>query len=771
MPSTTKSLGVFRSHLADPEGRPAPTDRLPDEDRIGIVFVHGIGSQKAGETLLQWSGPIIEVLTDWSGWPSSEEVGRTFPAATAHDPHDPVFEAAIDLESTLPTITLRIPATSFADQEVPFPAKEWVMTEAWWASKVSPPGLSTMTSWLGPGGAAGRIVDAILRNSAADNKVIGVARAFIVPFVTVLAALILSLYALTRTIIAVIPIQAVKDAAILRVFDEFLIGWFGDARILLYDPAQSANIRAGLADAVRRLRTTCSRVVVMAHSGGAMVSYLTLTDPALRDVRVDKLITFGEGWNLALRLTDDGGGMADRLRQDIFDGREELRWRDFHASHDPAPAGAVDTGAVPGLAEHHQLRSTEVWNRRSVLDDHGGYWDNDEEFTIPVLRELDIPDAWGDRSRFYRPDATPGAPPPPLPSPPPNLPDDPRAQRHQQRVALLALWRHTVVLFGVATVALAVRFAPQQLIGIGTWISELLPDDVPVVSDVIRAISAFSLHGIDNVQLPIPLLGSSTPGVLADAVQWLGIGVLQAVILISAFYLMAAGPGSFRAWPSGSKSRRITLVIEALEGIGVVACVLTLLVEGDHQLLLGNGLTAWIPGLAVTFGVLVVTWIGTEIATILRGVTVAAHAYAVVASAIFIVALASSVVAIFRVPDVIDSEFAYVTIWVGAYILLTVGRARWGAWDRVERQVARGAVGAIEIDRRPVIFTSGGLLSAAFALMGLVLAWPPMISGGLVLLAAVLILMGIAYGAIVWHDPKRPNNPVSSPGPVEYGGA
>jgi hypothetical protein len=173
----------------------------------------------------------------------------------------------------------------------------------------------------------------------------------------------------------------------------------------------------------------------------------------------------------------------------------------------------------------------------------------------------------------------------------------------------------------------------------------------------------------------------------------------------------------------------------------------------------------------VTGGVLVLTGVGTEIATILRGVTVAAHAYAVVASAIFILALACSVVAIFRIPDVVDSEFAYVAIWVGAYILLTVGKARWGAWDRVERQVARRAVGAVEVDRKPVIFTSGGLLAAAFALMGLVLSWPAQVSGGLVLLSAVLILIGIVYGVISWHDPDRPSNPVASPGPVEYGGA
>lgn len=766
MPSTAKSQGPFPSHLSDPERRPASLDRLPDEDRVGIVFVHGIGSQKPGETLLQWSGPIIEILSDWWRWPTPNDAGRTFPTATSLDPVDPVLDAAIDLESTLPTITLRIPATTFDDQG--FGAKEWVMTEAWWASKVSPPGLSTMTSWLGPGGAAGRIVEAILKNSAAHNRWIGVARAFLVPFVTVLAAIILSLYALTRTIIAIIPIQAVKDAAILRIFDEFLIGWFGDARILLYDPAQSANIRAGLADAVRQLRKSCSRVVVMAHSGGAMVSYLTLTDTALKDVQVDKLITFGEGWNLALRLTDDGGGMQDRLRQDILLAQPNLRWRDFHASHDPAPAGPVDTVEVPGLADHPRLRSTEVWNRRSVLDDHGGYFDNDEEFTIPVLRELDTPEDWGERSRFFRPDAEPGVPPPQQPTPPPNLPDDPRARRHQQRVALLALWRHTVVLLGVATVALAVRFAPKQLIAIGSRISELLPDDVPIVSDVIRAISSFSQHGIDDIRLPVPLLGSTGPAVVANAVEWLGIGVLQAVILIAAFYLVAAGPGSFRAWPSNSRSWLATFVIEAVGGIGVVICVLTLAIGDDHGLLLGSGPAAWIPGIAVTIGVLVVTAIGTEIATLLRGVTVAAHGYAIVASAIFIIALASSVVAIFRVTDVADSEFAYVGIWVGAYVLLTVGRARWGAWDRVERQVARKPVGAIEVDRRPVVFTSAGLLIAAFALMGIPLAFAVTVIEILAFVALGLILAGIAYGAYAWRDH---DNPGAAPGPVEYGGA
>ena len=34
-------------------------------DGLGIVFVHGIGTQTPGETFLDWSAPIVELLSDW----------------------------------------------------------------------------------------------------------------------------------------------------------------------------------------------------------------------------------------------------------------------------------------------------------------------------------------------------------------------------------------------------------------------------------------------------------------------------------------------------------------------------------------------------------------------------------------------------------------------------------------------------------------------------------------------------------------------------------
>jgi hypothetical protein len=228
MSATSKSQGSFASALADPSRRRPERRSVSKDQRVGVVFVHGIGSQKPGETLLQWSEPLVKILTEWRRWPNPNPAGRSLPGITDGDPDDPVVEAAFDLESPLPTITLRVPETSFPDRA--YPEAEWVLTEAWWASRVSPPGLSTMTSWLGPGGAAGRVVSAILANRSADSLLARAGQVFLVPFVTVLAGIILIPVLAASGLIAVIPIQSVKDAAILRAFDEFLIGWFGDVR-------------------------------------------------------------------------------------------------------------------------------------------------------------------------------------------------------------------------------------------------------------------------------------------------------------------------------------------------------------------------------------------------------------------------------------------------------------------------------------------------------------------------------------------------------------
>ena len=47
--------------------------------RTGVVFVHGIGTQAPSETFLDWSGPIVELLTEWRA--AEEAAAGSAPAA------------------------------------------------------------------------------------------------------------------------------------------------------------------------------------------------------------------------------------------------------------------------------------------------------------------------------------------------------------------------------------------------------------------------------------------------------------------------------------------------------------------------------------------------------------------------------------------------------------------------------------------------------------------------------------------------------------------
>src|SRR4029079_6718305 len=96
----------------------------------------------------------------------------------------------------------------------------------------------------------------------------------------------------------------------------------------------------------RRRAYVCRDVVIIAHSGGTMVSLTTLTDPAFAGLRVEKLITIGEALNLGWPLDDTDPHQppppappGDRMAGDIGRLQPNLEWRDFWGTDDPAPSG------------------------------------------------------------------------------------------------------------------------------------------------------------------------------------------------------------------------------------------------------------------------------------------------------------------------------------------------------------------------------------------------------------------------------------------------
>lgn len=408
--------------------------------RTGVVFVHGIGTQTPSETFLDWSGPIVELLTDWR----ADQAGK-IPSDPDDDRlDDPVWRAEFTFNAASPPY-LEIAVPAHAD----VPATTWVLTEAWWASDLRAPNLGRTIDYLrrrmatvvagiaqGYRDRSGRLVEL-----AQAGEIIGEpppldwrlaerldetqSRAFgarsVGWTVAAIGAAALAGYDLLRRV----PIPVIRDFAVRRMLDSFLIDWFGDLPVLLDEPVQAANVRARLARSIKGLVDDgCDAIVVVAHSGGALVSFETLLDPAYLALRVDKLVTLGQGLGLAWRLAEDPEVReitpGHRLVGNLARVRPELRWVDVWSSYDPAPAGPMPERGepepwlklapvpLPGDPPANPspgtilVESRPITNEMNVLTDHGGYWANPEGFVIPLVRHIDA--ALGDASvsRFYR---------------------------------------------------------------------------------------------------------------------------------------------------------------------------------------------------------------------------------------------------------------------------------------------------------------------------------------------------------------------------------
>jgi hypothetical protein len=521
------------------DSRPAAEASLPplDPNRVGVAFVHGIGTQPACETFLDWSGSIAKVLADWR---REHDFGE-----------DPVRRCDYDLSGVrLPILELAVP------EYEGHPAQTWVLTEAWWAATTRSPGLGSMTGYVRhalPGIIAG--IRASYRQRAelwAKRRAASLASAResngyqhaglvlgavpgrgtdwvdvldrIQKELTILAfgpALVMGRLALLAYApFRAIPIAALQNMAALKTADNFLTRWFGELPDITTDPVQSANVRTRLATAIRGLQAEgCGRIVIVAHSGGAIVSFTTLCDPVFLDIKVDKLITLGEGLALAWRIENAAAGLplGSRLLGDMSKIRPDLRWADFWSTYDPAPAGPM----YPPLGVSVADRSHSTINRMSILEDHGSYWDNDEEFLIPLIQHIDTPSGAPEESRFFRDNDLATV----------------RLAWRRERVAVLALWRWIATLGAVVPVTLTTVVAAAGAAGRPG--PERLGADLATRWATVpgHEIIAGPLDGLSKV--------ASWPGALPLLGEWaLGVAVITAVFLV----LARIGVGRWEAW-------------------------------------------------------------------------------------------------------------------------------------------------------------------------------------------------------------------------------
>jgi hypothetical protein len=739
----------------------------PGVRHVGIVFVHGIGSQGEGETLLDWGGTLVRSLAD------------------ARVRHDASADPVIDVQLTSRPwqsryIEVRLPAIEAGGRELP--EQHWVMTEAWWANRVRPPSFGQMAEWLGPRGAIRRILEALLVRPAGTHDPrlrpwaqsqplhhaedgtteedidhgppMGMRRAPGNPVLRMLqsgggglylqavSALLLVIYGVLRSIEKLLPFGPLKDGALTRPLDSFVLDWFGDVYVLLTDSAQAAGVRDRLLDALLDLEDAgCGERVIIAHSGGAIVSCMTLADHGPEEVHVDRLITLGEGLNLAWRLTTGEQGRPatdasveyDRLYRDVLAVHPDLRWDDFWGSQDPAPVGVLTfPGGTASDGElRERVRSHATWNRLSIGADHGSYWQNDEEFVTPVARLLE-----------GRPDG-------------PGLFGDPDGDRawsnlRRRRLSMLSLWRQLGVLAPTAAIVLAIAAGTTFTLRAADAVLPVIAA-IPGMDVVVRALG--DLHAMH--------LETQDPWrFVAEAGVW----IVAAAVASSAVFALKAPPERPLPWATTPRGAWIGWALRYLPwATGVLVSIALVFAAGRFiggstpaAVGAGRGLGILVAAVVVIGALTVFTFGASEGDSSVGYVVDAARM--IVAMVVLAGLVIAPVVAIVLFPDTARNVLGILVVFVLFDVVVRVGGWRWAVWDERERGAMRAGRTTPGIGR---VVVQATFLVVTLALLFLaVVLNAPALAGAAAAAAIALVLVGVSIDVLdsLREDRARPTD-------------
>ena len=440
-----------------------PTRDATGHDRVGIVFVHGVGSQRKGDTLREFATPLVDWLEEWHRDRASEpEMAGEFRVTWSEltpSGNEPAAAGVV-----IPPWTDRATGHAHAGQV-------WVLTEAWWASRVEPPPLGTMVSWAAK--RLGRLISGLLAGavSAASRplyrsgwqgdleRFFQAANAILISVIYAFAQILLFGLLLILSVAASIPIPALDRLIFVRLARPLLTDNVGDFYVCMYDRLQAVNVRQSVYQAVNWLVRTkeCSRVVVVAHSGGTVVATDALgtkdllglggQGPLWKQIeQVTTLITFGAALNAAWEESkaSDQGKPAREIPERLHGS---TTWLNFWTHFDWAlPGRGLDRGPAATVEKRF---SFPVTNGLSPLRDHGGYFSNFEEFISRLAQEADSPSSKARGEEYTHSRFWPGY-----------VEDADRVWKRYARVSMMTWWR-----FAAIMAAPAMFFARYAVVG------------------------------------------------------------------------------------------------------------------------------------------------------------------------------------------------------------------------------------------------------------------------------------------------------------------
>ena len=279
---------------------PAPS---PPAD-LGVLFVHGIGDQREGETLLAFGEPVLDYLQRTVTRADSSRLDYVRVEQATLLP-----SRRFDTRAPSATLEVRVPregrtADGLLFSHLPLQRQRWKFVESWWGEQVLAPTPLALIGWLMTRGPWVALVHIVARSESRGRTIAGDPTGQSV--VAWLAALLLFLAGL---VLVWVPLTAVMQAGLLilavlalipvprfgHLISGFLLrasGVLGDSYVLVQHETQRAAIVARVRDTLAALRKQCSKVAVVAHSQGTAVVYDAIRTGAPQP---DLLLTFGSG--------------------------------------------------------------------------------------------------------------------------------------------------------------------------------------------------------------------------------------------------------------------------------------------------------------------------------------------------------------------------------------------------------------------------------------------------------------------------------------------
>jgi hypothetical protein len=276
----------------------ASEQQATGKPQLGVLFVHGIGEQLQGDTLVRFGDPLARWFTRWLTRDKEVE------PAQAH-----TSPAALWRTELVPGGS--DPAHALLDVAYPGrPRGHWLLAESWWAETFRPPKTRTLLVWMLtilPYMLLEQFSVPLRRSRILQRQGLtgwgrGWARTLgfgVLLFLSLpLAALglIAILALLVPVVIPVKPLQELAKRAAVK-----LASTLGDAYILTSSSVQfDAMVERVQAD-LHWLSARAQDVVIVAHSQGAAVTYEALRRYCVPD-NLKVFVTLGQGYGKLRRV-------------------------------------------------------------------------------------------------------------------------------------------------------------------------------------------------------------------------------------------------------------------------------------------------------------------------------------------------------------------------------------------------------------------------------------------------------------------------------------